>query len=333
MIEKTIHIEQDQFVHLYGINNSYLKRLILGFPKVKIVARGNEMKIMGEEEEILFFEQKINQLKEHISRYNRLTEDEFNAMISVPDLEKKSVVGEDEVLVYGNAGRPIKALTPHQKKMITDYNTNDLLIAIGPAGTGKTYIAIALAVRSLRNKEVKRIVLSRPAVEAEERIGYLPGDVKEKLDPYLQPLYDALNDMVPPKRLADYMRDGIIQIAPLGFMRGRTLSNSFVVMDEAQNATVSQMKMFFTRMGQNSKFIVTGDVTQIDLPNKRNSGLVHTRRILKSIEGISIIDFDQKDIVRHKLVRSIVDAYDRDDNKITNENASENENNETEEIE
>jgi len=312
MIEKIIYLDSIELVHLYGINNLKLKRLITGFPKVKIIARGNEMKIVGEENEIIFFEEKIHSLISHINRYNTLTDEQFDALICVPQ-DTKTEVNEEDVLIFGNAGKPIKALTHHQKQLVTDYNTNDLLIAIGPAGSGKTYIAIALAVRALRNREVKRIVLSRPAVEAEERIGFLPGDVKEKLDPYLQPLYDALNDMIPPRRLADYMRDGVIQIAPLGFMRGRTLANSFVVMDEAQNATINQMKMFFTRMGQNSKFVVTGDITQIDLPNKRNSGLVHTKRVLKNIEGISIIDFDQRDIVRHKLVRTIVEAYENDE--------------------
>ena len=257
----------------------------------------------------------MNEILNYLEDHNELTESNISRIMD-SSIEETAIWNEakNDVLVYGNSGKPIQARTINQQKLVEDYLLNDLLIAVGPAGTGKTYTSIALAVRALKNHEVRRIVLTRPAVEAGEHLGFLPGDVKEKLDPYLQPLYDALRDMIPPKKLANFIEDKTIEIAPLAFMRGRTLENAFVVMDEAQNATLNQLKMFLTRMGANSKFVVTGDVTQIDLPYKRDSGLVMAMDILEKIPGISIIEFDERDIVRHKLVIDIVRAYDRFDN-------------------
>jgi len=315
MLEKTISLELIDPVTIYGVNNSNLDHIISLFPKLKVVARGSEIKVLGNEEEIARFEDKFNRLAKHIHQFNFLNKEIINEIVMVA--EPKTMQPED-VLVHGVNGKPIKARNVSQQKLMEDYKTNDLLFAIGPAGTGKTYIAIAMAIRAIKNKEAKRIVLTRPAVETGERLGFLPGDMKEKLDPYLQPLYDALFDMVPAKKLEDYFEEGIIQIAPLAYMRGRTLSNSVVILDEAQNATLNQLKMFLTRMGENSKFIVTGDVTQIDLPNKYNSGLVQGIKILNNIEGISINYFDTKDIVRHRLVRDIVDAYEKADNLLIN---------------
>jgi phosphate starvation-inducible PhoH-like protein len=257
-------------------------------------------------------EEKINRMIDFFRRYNRLTEDNVKDFLHETD-DSISQAEEDfgEALVYGNNGRIIKARTVNQRMLVDKYRENDLLFAIGPAGSGKTYTAIALAVRALKNKEVKRIILTRPAVEAGERLGFLPGDLKEKLDPYLQPLYDALNDMIPARKLNEYMEDGTVQIAPLAYMRGRTLDNAFVILDEAQNTSMSQMKMFLTRMGNNAKFIVTGDITQIDLPRKEDSGLIPTLKLLQDIPGLSIIHFDSRDIIRHRLVKYIVHAFDK----------------------
>jgi len=264
----------------------------------------------GEAQKIKDFEEKIETLIGYFNRFHNLTEENIADILGNGNAAYLAE-NDENILLYGASGKPIKARTKHQKQMVKDYQKNDLVFAIGPAGTGKTYLAIALAVRALKNKEVKRIILSRPAVEAGEKLGFLPGDMKEKLDPYLQALYDALNDMLPARKLEEHMQKGLIQIAPLAFMRGRTLGDAVVILDEAQNASLNQLKMFLTRMGEHSKFIVTGDITQIDLPNKRDSGLMQTNKILKHIEGVSIIEFDSADVIRHRLVKHIVDAYDK----------------------
>ncbi len=312
MSERIIYFDGIDPVDIYGVNNTKLERLKNYFSKLKIVARGNEIKAIGEELELEKFGKKIQLLIDHFHHYNIITNNDFERIVLV-DEDGNNVDNSkrEEPLLFGNTGKLIRARTPNQVRMVNDCTNNDLLFAIGPAGTGKTYTAIALGVRALKNREVKRIVLSRPAVEAGENLGFLPGDVKEKIDPYLQPLYDALDDMIPSKKLKDMMEEGIIQIAPLAFMRGRTLENAFVILDEAQNATLNQFKMFVTRMGMNAKFIVTGDITQIDLPKKSHSGLLQALSILKGIKGISIIRFNEQDIVRHPLVKKIVAAYDR----------------------
>lgn len=308
MIEKTLYLEGVKPVDFFGINNIKFDKIRNSFPKLKISARGNEIKVNGDEDEIMHFQHKLDALLKHLIHYRDISIEEIESLMS-NGKEDTNSFNEDEVLLFGDSGKAIRAITPNQKKLVRECEINDLLLAIGPAGTGKTYTAIALAVRALKMKEVKRIILTRPAVEAGERLGFLPGDFKEKLDPYLQPLYDALNDMIPGKRLKDFMEEGIIQIAPLAYMRGRTLDNAFVILDEAQNATGNQLKMFLTRIGKNAKFIVTGDVTQIDLPRRSDSGLLIAEKILKDIEGISIIHFNDKDILRHRLVKHIIDAY------------------------
>lgn len=314
MIEKTIFIEHIDPKAFFGTNNILIDTLRNKFPKIKIIARGSEIKCIGEEEEIEPFEILIEKLVELFERYNGLNEDEIDRILSDPEHQQTATDGGfDEALVFNVAGNPVRPRTVNQSRLVDEYRVNDLLIAEGPAGTGKTYVAIALAVRALKNKQVRKIVLTRPAVEAGERLGFLPGDMKEKLDPYLQPLYDALQDMIHFRKLEAWLEDGTIQIAPLAFMRGRTLENSFVILDEAQNATINQLKMFLTRMGASSKFIMTGDITQIDLPNKKSSGLVQAIKILKGIDGISIVEFDERDIVRHKLVKDIVRAYEKSD--------------------
>lgn len=311
MIEKQISIEGIDPTILYGVHNKHLNKISTVFTQVKIITRGHDLKVIGEETRILEFEKKIHEIIDFVRNHNELTEEDLSLLLE--DNSKELLVdinGKNEVLVYGNNGKPIKARTINQKILVHDSIENDIVLAVGPAGTGKTYTTIALAVRALKNREVRKIILTRPAVEAGEHLGFLPGDVREKLDPYLQPLYDALRDMISPKKLEDYIEDQTIQIAPIAFMRGRTLENAFVVMDEAQNATSNQMKMFLTRMGVNSKFIITGDITQIDLPRKSDSGLVLAMRVLEGIDGISIIMFDERDIVRHKLVKDIVRAYE-----------------------
>lgn len=313
MTEKALSLENIDPIHILGVNNSKLKLLQKHFPKLKIMARGNEIKVYGEAADIDSFQEKFHLLIEFYNRFNSLTEEQIEQLIKDEEnvfFDKE--VESDDVLLYGKSGNAIKARTINQQHLVKAADHNDLIFAIGPAGTGKTYTAIALAVRAFRNKEIKRIILTRPAVESGEHLGYLPGDLKEKLDPYLQPLYDALHDMIPTRKLIEYVEEGDIQIAPLAFMRGRTLDNAFVILDEAQNTTVNQLKMFLTRMGKNAKFIVTGDITQIDLPNKDKSGLVQGIRILKDIENISVIEFDKRDIVRHKLVKQIVDAYTKE---------------------
>jgi phosphate starvation-inducible protein PhoH and related proteins len=316
MTEIVIFLEDIDPVVFFGTNNSLLDKIRSFFPKIKILARGNEIKCMGEESEITVFAEKFNELIEYYRKYHRLDEQDIEKYFFDAEHMKSAANGEFEhVIVFGTSGKPVRARTVNQLALVNDYKTNDLIIAEGPAGTGKTYTSIALAVRALKEREVKKIVLTRPAVEAGERLGFLPGDMKDKLDPYLQPLYDALHDMLPFKKLETWIEDGTVQIAPLAFMRGRTLENAFVILDEAQNATISQLKMFLTRMGVSSKFIMTGDTTQIDLPRKNESGLLQAMRILANIEGISIIKFDERDIVRHKLVKRIVRAYENEENE------------------
>lgn len=327
MNERLILIEGIDPLALLGINNAHLNLIADHYPKLKLIARGEEIKVYGEAKEIDDLETKLNHIIEFYRRFNRLTEDNIRDFLEETD-ETLSLAEENfsDTLVFGNHGRIIKARTINQRMLVDKYDENDLLFAIGPAGSGKTYTAIALAVRALKNKEVKRIILTRPAVEAGERLGFLPGDLKEKLDPYLQPLYDALNDMIPARKLNEYMEDGTVQIAPLAYMRGRTLDNAFVILDEAQNTSINQMKMFLTRMGNNAKFIVTGDITQIDLARKEDSGLVPTLKLLESIPGLAIIHFDSRDIIRHKLVKYIVHAFDKHtakSEKADTENSSE----------
>ena len=317
MTEIIIFLEDIDPVVFFGTNNSLLDKIRSFFPKIKIMARGNEIKCMGEETEITIFAEKFNDLIEYYRKYHRLDEQDIEKYLFDAEHMKSASNGEfEQVIVFGTSGKPVRARTVNQLLLVSEYKNNDLIIAEGPAGTGKTYTSIALAVKALKDREVKKIILTRPAVEAGERLGFLPGDMKEKLDPYLQPLYDALHDMLPFKKLETWIEDGTVQIAPLAFMRGRTLENAFVILDEAQNATISQLKMFLTRMGVSSKFIMTGDTTQIDLPKKNDSGLLMAMRILANIEGISIIKFDERDIVRHKLVKRIVRAYENEENEI-----------------
>lgn len=306
MIEKVLELNGIDLLQIYGVNNQKLDFIAHFFPKLKIIARGNTLKVIGEEEVITQFEQKFEVMLAHFGKYQRLTKSNIERII----MEDASVMtGNNDILLHGTFGKVIKARTVNQRKMVDALEKNDLLFAIGPAGTGKTYTAVALAVRALKNKEVKRIILTRPAVEAGENLGFLPGDLKEKLDPYLQPLYDALLDMIPAEKLNEYFETGIIQIAPLAFMRGRTLDKAFVILDEAQNSTKQQMKMFLTRMGKSAKFIITGDETQIDLPSKQPSGLIEALKILKGLKGIAIVKLDDKDVIRHELVKKIIKAY------------------------
>ncbi|HCT31153.1 MAG TPA: phosphate starvation-inducible protein PhoH [Bacteroidales bacterium] len=313
MGERLILIEGIDPLALFGVNNAKYDIIAKHFPKLKIVARGHELKVIGDDEQINILEEKINKMIEFFGRYKYLTDANIQDFLNeTTETLDKAEDDATDVLVYGNHSKAIKARTVNQRLLVELYESNDLLFAIGPAGSGKTYTAIALAVRALKNKQVKRIILTRPAVEAGERLGFLPGDMKEKLDPYLQPLYDALNDMIPAKKLQEFMEDGTVQIAPLAFMRGRTLDHAFVILDEAQNTTISQLKMFLTRMGKNAKFVVTGDLTQIDLPRKEDSGLVKTIKLLDGINDIAVIYFDARDIIRHTLVKYIVNAFDRD---------------------
>lgn len=314
MTERVIMLDGIDPVVMLGPNNRLLDQIQGYFPKVKLIARGNEIKCIGEAEEVSLFAGKMSDLIEYYRHYNRLDEEDLGRLMLDDDHMRSASGGEfEDALVFGTGGKPVRARTVNQLQLVKEYGTSDLIIAEGPAGTGKTYTAIALAVRALKNHEVKKIVLTRPAVEAGERLGFLPGDMREKLDPYLQPLYDALNDMIPFRKLEQWIEDGTIQIAPLAFMRGRTLESSFVILDEAQNATISQLKMFLTRMGASSKFILTGDTTQIDLPRRSESGLLQAMRLLTGIEGIAVIRFDERDIVRHRLVKHIVRAYDEEE--------------------
>ena len=308
MIEKHILIEDIDPLLLYGVNNINMQMLKALYPKLRIVARGNVIHVMGDELEMCAFEEIVQKLQKHILKYNSLTEEE---LLHITRGERSEREGVEGVIVYSVTGRPICARTTNQQALVKAYQENDLVFAVGPAGSGKTYTSIALAVRALKNKEIRRIVLSRPAVEAGEKLGFLPGDMKEKIDPYLQPLYDALEDMIPTQKLREMMDQNIIQIAPLAFMRGRTLSDAVVILDEAQNTTSAQLKMFLTRMGMNTKMIVTGDTTQIDLPHSVRSGLIEALGLLKDIKGIGFIELTKKDIVRHKLVTRIVEAYEK----------------------
>ncbi len=297
-----------------GVNNANLKIIQAAFPKTKIISRGNQLKIVGDDHEIQDVKVKIAQLVDYLLKKGSLTETHVADLLNhKPDSESTPQASTDkDVLVFGPNGKVIKARTPNQLKMVESMETNDILFAIGPAGTGKTYTAVALAVRALKNKEIKRIILARPAVEAGENLGFLPGDLKEKIDPYLRPLYDALDDMIPAEKLKQYIESRVIEIAPMAFMRGRTLDNAFVILDEAQNATELQLKMFLTRMGPHAKFIITGDITQIDLPKQQQSGLPTAVDRLKDIKGISVIQLTIEDVVRHRLVREIIKAYNRD---------------------
>lgn len=308
MIEKHIVLEDVDPVLFYGVNNINLHLLKSLYPKLKIVARGNVLRFIGDESEMIRFEQAVLKMENYCSKFNTLEEE---VVIDIVNGREPSTKQNSEVILFGVTGRPILPRSENQKKLVAEYALHDMLFVIGPAGSGKTYTAIALAVRALKSKEVKRIVLCRPAVEAGEKLGFLPGDMREKIDPFLQPLYDALQDMIPTAKLKEYMDLNIIQIAPLAFMRGRTLNDAVVILDEAQNTTPQQIKMFLTRMGWNTKMIVTGDLTQIDLPPTKTSGLVEALKILDGVEGISVIKMTKKDIVRHKLVTRIVDAYDR----------------------
>ncbi len=309
-LHREIELEGIDPRELYGSQDGYLDHIRAMHPSLKIVARGATLKVLGSEEAMDQFEKRLNGLIAYYIKYGHISLEVIDQAFSGAKIEVETRVDKD-VIVYGNNGAIIRARTPNQQKLVSLFDKSDLLFATGPAGSGKTYTAIALAVKSLKERQVKRIIMTRPAVEAGEKLGFLPGDMKEKLDPYLQPLYDALNDMIPPAKLQKYMEEGTVQIAPLAYMRGRTLDNAFVILDEAQNTTLSQIKMFLTRMGRNAKFIVTGDVTQIDLPHKGDSGLMKSMDNLRGINGIGIVEFDRRDIVRHPLVKEIVAAFER----------------------
>ncbi len=315
MSEKKIILEDIAPIDLYGVNDSKLELIKKRFPKLKIVARGEIIKANGEEEDLNQLEMTVNILVAYYNRYGNLTPNAVEQILNGAGRATKKENGNDDfngddVLVFGNGGLIVKARTDNQRKIVDSVSKNDMVFAIGPAGTGKTYTAVALAVRALKNKEVKKIILTRPAVEAGENLGFLPGDLKEKLDPYLQPLYDALLDMIAPEKLSFYLENKVIQIAPLAFMRGRTLDNAFVILDEAQNATEGQLKMFLTRMGSSAKFVITGDITQIDLPKHQPSGLPQAIKLLNKVEGISFVQLDSNDVIRHKLVKKIIELYD-----------------------
>lgn len=312
MIEKHIFLEDIDPVIFYGLNNCHLQMIKSLFPKLRIVARDNVIRILGDEEEMAEIEEDIASMQKHVLKYNSISDEDILDIVKSGKTKGDSIKG---VLVYSVSGRPIKSRSENQQKLIDAFNKNDMIFAVGPAGTGKTYLSIALAVKALKEKTAKKIILSRPAVEAGEKLGFLPGDMKDKIDPYLQPLYDALEDMIPAVKLQDMMEKHIIQIAPLAFMRGRTLSDAVVILDEAQNTTPQQIRMFLTRMGWSTKMIITGDMTQIDLPKAQKSGLKEALNILGKVEGISVVNLSQKDIVRHKLVTRIVDAYDSFDKK------------------
>ncbi|MBO4587799.1 MAG: PhoH family protein [Bacteroidales bacterium] len=308
MMEKLFSLDDIDYQHFWGTNEHTLDFLKVLFPKLKLIVRGEMLKVIGSDEELEVFELKFTAMKQHFERLGRLSENDIMQI-----MESVSPNGEielsDDILVHGRNGNIVKAQTANQRRLVDAVANNDMVFAIGPAGTGKTYTAVALAVRALKNKQIRRIVLTRPAVEAGENLGFLPGDMREKLDPYLQPLYDALRDMIPQQKLLSYWEDGTIEIAPLAFMRGRTLDNAFVILDEAQNATSTQLKMFLTRMGRNAKFVITGDLTQIDLPRHQQSGLLKATQLLGGIKGIEVIELDETDVVRHRLVTEIIKAY------------------------
>jgi phosphate starvation-inducible PhoH-like protein len=309
-LEKTIELKSINPVELFGINNVNLKQIIKYYPTLKIVSRGNLLTVIGEEEVSNLFEKKFNQILKYYDKFNTINDNVIDQLM-LDENEDGSKSDGSEIIVHGNNGTKIKAKTINQRKLVEAVNKNDMVFAVGPAGTGKTYTAVALAVRALKNKEVKRIILTRPAVEAGENLGFLPGDLKEKLDPYMMPLYDALRDMIPPEKLADMIEYGFIEIAPLAFMRGRTLDRAFVILDEAQNSTTMQMKMFLTRMGQTAKFVITGDMSQVDLPKKQKSGLAYALDALNEVEGIGIVRLNQNDVIRHPLVKKIIDALEK----------------------
>ena len=312
MIERIYILESVDPVIFYGVNNVNMQLIKTLFPKLRIVARGNVMKVIGDEEESELFLKKIREVEKYCEEFNSLSED---VILDIIKGKAPVITKQENLIIHGMNGKPIVARTENQQRLVKAFEENDLVFATGPAGTGKTFVAIALAVKALKNKEIRKIILSRPAVEAGEKLGFLPGEMKDKLDPYLQPLYDALQDMVPGAKLKEYMENNVIQIAPLAFMRGRTLNDAVIILDEAQNTTTHQIKMFLTRLGMNAKMIITGDVTQIDLPPTATSGLVQAMQILKGVKGIGKVEFEKKDIVRHKLVQRIVEVYDKFDSK------------------
>ena len=312
MIERIYILESVDPVIFYGVNNVNMQLIKTLFPKLRIVARGNVMKVIGDEDESELFLKKIREVEKYCEEFNSLSED---VILDIIKGKAPVITKQENLIIHGMNGKPIVARTENQQRLVKAFEENDLVFATGPAGTGKTFVAIALAVKALKNKEIRKIILSRPAVEAGEKLGFLPGEMKDKLDPYLQPLYDALQDMVPGAQLKEYMENNVIQIAPLAFMRGRTLNDAVIILDEAQNTTTHQIKMFLTRLGMNAKMIITGDVTQIDLPPTATSGLVQAMQILKGVKGIGKVEFEKKDIVRHKLVQRIVEAYDKFDSK------------------
>lgn len=316
MIERIVIIDSVDPVSFYGVNNSNMQLIRNLFPKLRMAARGSVIKVIGDDKETAEFEKRIKELEEYCVKYNSLNEEVILDIIKGKEPAKPK---HDDVIIYGVNGKPITGRTENQVKLVEAFHDNDLTFALGPAGTGKTYIAIALAVKALKNREARKIILSRPAVEAGEKLGFLPGDMKDKIDPYLQPLYDALEDMIPAVKLKEYMETNVIQIAPLAFMRGRTLNDAVIVLDEAQNTTVHQIKMFLTRLGMNAKMIITGDATQIDLPRSTTSGLMQALRVLKDVPGIGRVEFGKKDIVRHALVQRIVEAYERFDKEVKGE--------------
>lgn len=310
MIEKHIILEDIDPVVFYGVGNAHLQMIKSLYPKLQIVARDNIIRVLGDEEEMASFEENVEKMRRHVLKYNNINDEDILDIIKGRQTKEEGVKG---VIVYNISGKPIKCKSENQQKLVDAFENNDMIFATGPAGTGKTYLSIALAVRALKEKAIRKIILSRPAVEAGEKLGFLPGDMKDKIDPYLQPLYDALEDMLPAVKLQDMMEKNIIQIAPLAFMRGRTLSDAVVILDEAQNTTTAQLRMFLTRMGWNTKMVITGDMTQIDLPRGQRSGLAESLDILKNVEGIGFVSLGQKDIVRHKLVTRIVNAYESHD--------------------
>jgi phosphate starvation-inducible PhoH-like protein len=315
MSEKDIVIEVFDPRDIYGVNEANIKLLKDFFPKLKVVVRGDTIRLIGDEEEINRFDKCFEAMMRYYEKFGMINEHVITELLSSADNSATNPENGDDILVHGRNGNFIRAKTPNQRVMVSSIRNHDMLFAIGPAGSGKTYTAVALAVRALKNKEVKRIILTRPAVEAGENLGFLPGDLKDKLDPYLQPLYDALWDMLPAQKLKDFIEEGIIEIAPLAFMRGRTLDHAFVILDEAQNATIPQMKMFLTRMGKSARFIITGDITQVDLPRNQASGLIHAAGILKGVEGIAFVMLDEQDIIRHGLVTTILRAYNNGESK------------------
>lgn len=326
MIEKHIILEDIDPVVFYGVGNAHLQMIKSLYPKLRIVARDNIIRVLGDEEEMASFEENVEKMRRHVLKYNNINDEDILDIIKGRQTKEEGVKG---VIVYNISGKPIKCKSENQQKLVDAFENNDMIFATGPAGTGKTYLSIALAVRALKEKAIRKIILSRPAVEAGEKLGFLPGDMKDKIDPYLQPLYDALQDMLPPAKLNEYIERGVIQIAPLAFMRGRTLADAIVILDEAQNTTTAQLKMFLTRLGINGKMIITGDLTQIDLPANQRSGLRDAIERLQDIRGIAIVEFNQKDIVRHPLVKHIVSAYARHIDDTTPQNNATTPNNDT----